>query len=152
MRNVGNQEKKREARNMVVRREHTTGAIYHPEIWLKALFVNNKVTITTSDVSLKIMYPVYPFFMYFFNPYIHFSSCLVFFLLTSEATLILHVSLATSGLRRQLRERTWAFIPSLIHWVTRTWWGCYHKDNYVRDIRLVNKLDSRWKRLTRCSC
>jgi hypothetical protein len=32
MRKVENQEKKREARNMVVRREHTTGAIYHPEI------------------------------------------------------------------------------------------------------------------------
>ena len=79
MRNAGNQEKKREARNMVVRREHTTGAIYHPEIWLKALFVNKKVTITTCDVSLKIMYPVYPFFIYFLNPYVYFSSCLVSF-------------------------------------------------------------------------
>jgi len=107
MRNVGNQEKKREARNMVVRREHTTGAIYHPEIWLKALFVNNKVTITTCDVSLKIMYPVCPFLCIssiLISTFLHVSS----FSLTSEAILILDVSLASLGLRWQLREWTWA--------------------------------------------
>jgi len=103
MRNAGNQEKKKEARNMVVRREHTTGAIYHPEIWLKAFFVNNKVTITTCDVSLKIMYPVHPFLCIssiLISTFLHVSS----FSLTSKAVLMVDVSLATLGLCWQLRE------------------------------------------------
>lgn len=57
--------------------EHTTGAIYHPEIQLKALFINNIVTINTCDVSLKIMYPVYPF-LCISSTFIS-TSCLIFF-------------------------------------------------------------------------
>ena len=117
MRNVGNQEKKkREARNVVVRMEHTTGAIYHPEIQSKALFVNNTVTITTCDVSLKIMYPVYPSLCISsasISTYLRVSS----FSLTCEAVFILDVTLAALGLGWLLREEhaVHSFTHSLNH-------------------------------------